>query len=129
MAEIKLKNPSIHISSRLAFYDGILPTVDGVVTIPHGRTSWAGSAFQRGFKVDAETGRTLTFSEIIRRVKTSAAPVVVEDEPTPDPVTETTPEVVGEPVAEPVAEPVTEVEKPKPVRKPRKTTKRKRATK
>lgn len=70
MAELKLKNPQFRIpATRLAFYDGSLPVVNGTVTIPHGRPAWAGSAYQRGFRYN-ENGQALSFADIMRLIRT-----------------------------------------------------------
>jgi hypothetical protein len=69
MADLAMKHRIYDIDSHVYFYDGSLPVKKGVITIPSGRWEWAANAYLRGYELDAETGKTLTPSEIHRRIR------------------------------------------------------------
>lgn len=68
MANLKLKHPVFKEDAGIAFYEGDLPIIKGVVTIPNGKKEWAASAWLRGYRLDAETGQPLTPEEVQERI-------------------------------------------------------------
>jgi len=63
MADLKLKHIFLEIDTILAFYDGELPVVAGVVTVPSGHPEWVAQALRQGWEIDPETGASVSLEE------------------------------------------------------------------
>lgn len=68
MADIALKHVTFAADTRIYFYDGELPVVGGVVTIPSGRPEWGAAAWVRGYRFDANSGEQLAPHQVQERL-------------------------------------------------------------
>lgn len=71
MAEVRLKHVVHEIDTVIFFYDGELPVVGGVVTIPDGNDNWAGAAYIHGYQIDPDTGEHLIYGDVVDRALAS----------------------------------------------------------